>query len=77
MTRVLFYHRDSENNCENVYLYYDENVAPSVEEVKEMQDDGQWVDRYTLSAGEDRLVSETLEEMADRLRGSRDGESIS
>lgn len=42
-----------------------------------MEEDGQMVDRYTLSAGEDRLVSETLEEMADRLRGSRDGESIS
>ena len=77
MARVLFYHRDSENNCDKVHVYYDENVAPSIEEVKEMQDDGQWVDRFTLSAGEDRLVSETLEEMADRLRGSRDGESIS
>ena len=42
-----------------------------------MQDDGQLVERYTLSAGEDRMVSETLEEMADRLCGSRDGESIS
>ena len=35
------------------------------------------VDRYTLSAGEDRFVSETLQETADRLRGTRDGENIS
>lgn len=77
MAKVLFFHRDSENNCEKLHIYYDEKVAPSVEEVMEMQDDGQWVDRFTLSAGEDRLVTETLQEMADRLRGSRDGENIS
>ena len=77
MAKVLFIHRDLENNCEKYNVFFDENVAPSIEEVKEMQDDGQWVERFTLSAGEDRLVAETLEEMADRLRGSRDGESIS
>ena len=77
MAKVLFFHRDSENNCEKLYVYYDENVAPSVDKVKEMQDDGQWVDRFTLSAEEDKLISETLQEMADRLRGSRDGKNIS
>jgi len=77
MAKVLFFHRDSENNCEKLYVYYDENVAPSIDKVKEMQDDGQWVDRFTLSAEEDKLISETLQEMADRLRGSRDGKNIS
>jgi len=77
MAKVLFFHRDSENNCEKLYVYYDENVAPSIDEVKEMQNDGQWVDRFTLSAEEDKLISETLQEMADRLRGSRDGKNIS
>ena len=77
MAKVLFIHKDSENNCEKYNLFVDENVAPSVEEVKEMQDDGQLVERFTLSSGEDRFVTETLEEMADRLRGSRDGENIS
>jgi len=77
MAKVLFYHRDSENNCEKLHIYYDENVAPSVEEVKEMQNDGQWVDRFTLSSGEDRLVTKTIQELGDRLRGSRDGENIS
>jgi len=42
-----------------------------------MQDDGQLVERYTPSVGEDRVVSETLEEMADRLGGGRGGENIS
>ncbi len=77
MSKVVFYHRDLENNCEKFYVYYNENDAPSIEEVKEMEEDGQMVDRYTLSAGEDRFVSETLQETAERLRGSRDGENIS
>jgi len=77
MANVLFFHRDSINNCEKLFIYFDENVAPSVEEVSSLEEDGQWVERYTLSSGEERLVSETVQELTERLRDSRDGKKIS
>ena len=77
MSKVLFFHRDAINNCEKLFIYYDENVAPSVEEISSLEDDGQWVERYILSSDEDRSVSEIIQELTDRLKGNRDGKSIS
>lgn len=77
MANVLFFHRDNSNNCEKLILYFDDYVAPSVEEVGSLEEDGQMVERYTLSSGEERLVSETFQELTERLKGSRDGKNIS
>ena len=41
MANVLFFHRDSINNCEKLLIYFDEKVAPSVEEVSSVEEDGQ------------------------------------
>ena len=78
MAKVFFWHSDPEDNQDKLIIYNNESDAPSVEEVTAMQEnEGQFVDRYTLSEDENIWLIGELNKISQKLRDDRNDVHIS